>query len=59
VDDAPTITQPLTLRVAMKAVMAHQLRVNPDCGLNTRGVDEVTASLRILVAAAEQVRAGN
>ena len=57
-DDAPTITQTLTLRGAMNAVAGQRLRVNPDCGLTTRGVD-VTAALRNLVAAAEQVRAGN
>jgi 5-methyltetrahydropteroyltriglutamate--homocysteine methyltransferase len=46
-----------SLREALKAVPAERLWVNPDCGLKTRGVDEATASLRNLVAAAAQVRA--
>lgn len=45
-----------SLRAALKAVPAQRLWVNPDCGLKTRGVDEVTASLRNLVAATAQVR---
>jgi len=32
--------------------------VNPHCGLKTRSVDEVTAALRNMVAAAKEVRAG-
>ncbi len=46
-----------SLRAALNAVPAERLWVNPDCGLKTRGVDEVTASLRNLVAAAAEVRA--
>jgi 5-methyltetrahydropteroyltriglutamate--homocysteine methyltransferase len=46
-----------SLRAALKAVPAGRLWVNPDCGLKTRNVDEVTASLTNLVAAATQVRA--
>ncbi|OBK58529.1 5-methyltetrahydropteroyltriglutamate--homocysteine S-methyltransferase [Mycobacterium gordonae] len=46
-----------SLRAAVKAVPAERLWVNPDCGLKTRNVDEVTASLRNMVAAAQQVRA--
>jgi 5-methyltetrahydropteroyltriglutamate--homocysteine methyltransferase len=34
------------------------LWVNPDCGLKTRNTDEVTASLKNMVAAAQEVRAG-
>ncbi|TQF74350.1 5-methyltetrahydropteroyltriglutamate--homocysteine S-methyltransferase [Rhodococcus spelaei] len=45
-----------SLREALKAVPAQRLWVNPDCGLKTRGIDEVRASLRNLVAAAEAVR---
>jgi 5-methyltetrahydropteroyltriglutamate--homocysteine methyltransferase len=45
-----------SLRAALKAVPAERLWVNPDCGLKTRGVKEVTASLRNLVDAATQVR---
>lgn len=47
-----------SLRAALKAVPAGRLWVNPDCGLKTRNVDEVTASLRNMVAAAQEVRAG-
>ncbi|MGB3485269.1 MAG: 5-methyltetrahydropteroyltriglutamate--homocysteine S-methyltransferase [Mycobacterium sp.] len=46
------------LRAAVKAVPAERLWVNPDCGLKTRKTDEVTASLRNMVAAARAVRAG-
>jgi 5-methyltetrahydropteroyltriglutamate--homocysteine methyltransferase len=46
-----------SLREALKAVPAQRLWVNPDCGLKTRQTGEVTASLRNLVAAAQQVRA--
>jgi 5-methyltetrahydropteroyltriglutamate--homocysteine methyltransferase len=47
-----------SLRAALKAVPAQRLWVNPDCGLKTRNVDEVTASLQNMVAAAQEVRAG-
>ncbi|WP_078281016.1 5-methyltetrahydropteroyltriglutamate--homocysteine S-methyltransferase [Mycobacteroides franklinii] len=47
-----------SLREALKAVPAQRLWVNPDCGLKTRKVDEVTSSLTNLVAAAASVRAG-
>ncbi|WP_407686231.1 5-methyltetrahydropteroyltriglutamate--homocysteine S-methyltransferase [Mycobacterium sp. HUMS_1102779] len=47
-----------SLRAALKALPAQRLWVNPDCGLKTRSVDEVTASLRNMVAAAQEVRAG-
>lgn len=45
------------LTEALEAVPAHQLWVNPDCGLKTRGWDETTASIKVLVAAAEKARA--
>ncbi|MCX4099046.1 5-methyltetrahydropteroyltriglutamate--homocysteine S-methyltransferase [Nocardia sp. alder85J] len=45
-----------SLRLALKAVPAQRLWVNPDCGLKTRGATEVVASLRNLVAAAAAVR---
>lgn len=45
-----------SLREALRAVPAERLWVNPDCGLKTRGTDEVTASLTNLVAAAATVR---
>ena len=45
-----------SLRAALRAVPAERLWVNPDCGLKTRKTDEVTASLRNLVRAAELVR---
>jgi 5-methyltetrahydropteroyltriglutamate--homocysteine methyltransferase len=47
-----------SLRAALRAVPAERLWVNPDCGLKTRNVDEVTASLQNMVAAAREVRAG-
>ncbi|OBK33759.1 5-methyltetrahydropteroyltriglutamate--homocysteine S-methyltransferase [Mycobacterium sp. 1165196.3] len=46
-----------SLRAALRAVPAERLWVNPDCGLKTRNPDEVTASLRNMVAAAQEVRA--
>ncbi len=46
------------LRAALKAIPAQRLWVNPDCGLKTRTVDEVTASLHNMVTAASEVRAG-
>ncbi len=46
-----------SLRAAVRAVPAQRLWVNPDCGLKTRRTDEVTASLRHLVQAAQLVRA--
>ncbi|MGO1379410.1 MAG: 5-methyltetrahydropteroyltriglutamate--homocysteine S-methyltransferase [Corynebacterium sp.] len=45
------------LAEALEAVPARQLWVNPDCGLKTRGWDETTASIKVLVAAAEKARA--
>jgi 5-methyltetrahydropteroyltriglutamate--homocysteine methyltransferase len=47
-----------SLRDALKAVPAERLWVNPDCGLKTRTTEQVTASLRHLVAAATEIRAG-
>ncbi|KKC06525.1 5-methyltetrahydropteroyltriglutamate--homocysteine S-methyltransferase [Mycobacterium nebraskense] len=47
-----------SLRAALRAVPAERLWVNPDCGLKTRNADEVTASLRNMVAAAQEVRSG-
>ncbi|MGH2994675.1 MAG: 5-methyltetrahydropteroyltriglutamate--homocysteine S-methyltransferase [Solirubrobacterales bacterium] len=44
------------LRAAAKVLRAEQLWVNPDCGLKTRGWDEVDASLRNMVQAAKQLR---
>ncbi|MDG3014599.1 5-methyltetrahydropteroyltriglutamate--homocysteine S-methyltransferase [Speluncibacter jeojiensis] len=46
-----------SLGEALAVVPAERLWVNPDCGLKTRGTDEVVASLTNLVAAAKQVRA--
>ena len=45
-----------SLRAALRAVPAERLWVNPDCGLKTRNSDEVTASLKNMVAAAQEVR---
>jgi 5-methyltetrahydropteroyltriglutamate--homocysteine methyltransferase len=47
-----------SLRDALRAVPAQRLWVNPDCGLKTRKPDEASASLRNMVAAAREVRAG-
>ena len=47
-----------SLRAALRAVPPQRLWVNPDCGLKTRSVDEVTVSLQHMVAAAREVRAG-
>ena len=44
------------LRAAAKVLRAEQLWVNPDCGLKTRGWEEVDASLRNMVQAAKQLR---
>jgi 5-methyltetrahydropteroyltriglutamate--homocysteine methyltransferase len=48
-----------SLRAALKAVPPERLWVNPDCGLKTRNLEEVSASLTNLVAAAQEVRAGS
>ncbi|MBL1080327.1 hypothetical protein JK358_38620, partial [Nocardia sp. 2] len=45
-----------SLAAALKAVPAERLWVNPDCGLKTRHTEEVVASLRNLVAAAQALR---
>ncbi|MFW6124926.1 MAG: 5-methyltetrahydropteroyltriglutamate--homocysteine S-methyltransferase, partial [Pirellulales bacterium] len=45
------------LRKATEVVPVGQLWVNPDCGLKTRRWEEVTPSLRNMVAAAETLRA--
>lgn len=45
-----------SLREALNSFPAERLWVNPDCGLKTRRTGEVTASLRNLVAAANEVR---
>ena len=45
-----------SLREALKSVPAERLWANPDCGLKTRTTDEVTQSLKHLVAAAKEVR---
>ncbi|OBH61325.1 5-methyltetrahydropteroyltriglutamate--homocysteine S-methyltransferase [Mycobacterium mantenii] len=47
-----------SLRAALRAVPAERLWVNPDCGLKTRNSAEVSASLKNMVAAAREVRAG-
>jgi 5-methyltetrahydropteroyltriglutamate--homocysteine methyltransferase len=44
------------LRAAAKVLPAERLWVNPDCGLKTRGWEEVDASLRNMVQAAKQLR---
>ncbi|MGK5632751.1 5-methyltetrahydropteroyltriglutamate--homocysteine S-methyltransferase [Streptomyces sp. URMC 123] len=44
------------LRHALRAVPAERLWINPDCGLKTRGREEVEAALGNMVAAARLVR---
>ena len=45
------------LTAALGSVDPSLLWVNPDCGLKTRGWEETTASLEVLVAAAKKARA--
>lgn len=44
------------LSAALDSVDPRLLWVNPDCGLKTRGWDETTASLEVLVSAAHKAR---
>jgi 5-methyltetrahydropteroyltriglutamate--homocysteine methyltransferase len=44
------------LRAAAEVLPPERLWVNPDCGLKTRGWEEVDASLRNMVQAAKQLR---
>ncbi len=44
------------LRLAIEVLEPHQIWVNPDCGLKTRGWPEVESSLRNMVEAARLVR---
>lgn len=44
------------LRRATKVIPPNQIWVNPDCGLKTRGWDEVTPALEGMVRAARKVR---
>lgn len=46
------------LQRAAEALPLRQVWVNPDCGLKTRGYDETVESLRNLVVATHEVRAG-
>lgn len=54
VPDAQEIA--VLLQKALAVLRPEQLWVNRDCGLKTRGWDEVRAALRNLVAAARRVR---
>ena len=45
------------LRKAAEKLRPEQIWVNPDCGLKTRGWDEVRPALGNMVAAAKRVRA--
>ncbi|MDE1170815.1 MAG: 5-methyltetrahydropteroyltriglutamate--homocysteine S-methyltransferase [Verrucomicrobium sp.] len=47
------------LRKALAVIPRRNLWANPDCGLKTRGWEEVVASLRNLVAAAKALREEN
>ena len=44
------------LQKALQVIPKERLWVNPDCGLKTRGWEEVEPSLKNMVAAAEAVR---
>ena len=44
------------MRKAAERIPAERLWVNPDCGLKTRGWDEVIPALRNMVAAARTLR---
>lgn len=44
------------VNVMLTKIGRDKLRINPDCGLKTRGVPETDASLRNMVEAARQVR---
>lgn len=44
------------LHAALSSVDPRLLWVNPDCGLKTRGWEETTASLKVLVEAAQKAR---
>jgi len=46
------------LQALRKGLDEHQIWVNPDCGLKTRGWEETLPSLRNMVAAAKQMRDG-
>jgi 5-methyltetrahydropteroyltriglutamate--homocysteine methyltransferase len=52
----PVAAMEALLRQALTVLEPTQLWANPDCGLKTRGYDEVKAALRNLVAAARTVR---
>lgn len=43
------------LHQILKKIDLHKLWVNPDCGLKTRGMEETVASLRNMVAAAQEL----
>jgi 5-methyltetrahydropteroyltriglutamate--homocysteine methyltransferase len=44
------------VRLAVAGIPIQNLWINPDCGLKTRGYEETVASLRNLVAAAQEAR---
>jgi 5-methyltetrahydropteroyltriglutamate--homocysteine methyltransferase len=53
----PATGEIVALLEAMRAVLEpRQIWVNPDCGLKTRGWEEVLSSLKNMVAAARQLR---
>lgn len=45
------------LQLALKAVPAERLWVNPDCGLKTRRAEECVPSLEAMVTATKNLRA--
>ncbi len=55
--NVPTVEEMVTLlEKAAERIPVERLWVNPDCGLKTRGWDEVSAALKNMVAAAKVMR---
>ena len=54
-EDAERVTE--RINAALEILPPERLWFDPDCGLKTRGWDEVVPSLRSMVAAAHAVRA--
>ena len=54
----PAVAEMTALLAAARDRLAdHQLWINPDCGLKTRGWDEVRPALENMVSAARAIRA--
>ena len=57
---SPRVPSPDEIRAVLQKALEHlepqQVWVNPDCGLKTRGHEEVVASLKNLVLVAKELR---